>query len=52
VDDLELALEGHEVVLDPFDAAGTGFCMVAFVQVTGALVEFMQYANPDEEGWF
>ena len=52
VDDLEAALEGHEVVLEPFDAAGTGFVRVAFVNVGGALVEFMQYANPDEEGWF
>jgi hypothetical protein len=52
VDDLEAALEGHEVVLEPFDAAGTGFCLVAFVNVGGALVEFMQYRDPDETGWF
>ena len=25
---------------------------VAFVDIDGAVVEFMQYANPDEEGWF
>jgi hypothetical protein len=52
VDDVEAAIEGHEVLLEPFDAAGTGFAWVAFVNVGGALVEFMQYANPDEEGWF
>jgi hypothetical protein len=52
VDDLERALEGHEIVLEPFDASGTGFASVAFVQVSGALVELMQYANPNEEGWF
>jgi len=23
-----------------------------FVLIDGAVVEFMQYANPDEEGWF
>ena len=52
VDDLEQAIEGHEVVLAPFDAAGTGFVRAAFVNVGGALVEFMQYRNPDETGWF
>jgi hypothetical protein len=52
VDDLEAAMEGHDVVLEPFDASGKGFVMVAFVNVGGALVEFMQYANPDEDGWF
>jgi hypothetical protein len=25
---------------------------VAFVRVGGALVEYMEYANPNEEGWF
>jgi hypothetical protein len=52
VDDLEQAMEGHDVVLEPFDASGTGFVRVAFVNVGGALVELMEYANPDEEGWF
>ena len=52
VDDLEQALEGHEVVLGPFDASGTGFVRVAFVNVGGALVELMQYRDPDETGWF
>jgi hypothetical protein len=52
VDDLEQAMEGHELVLEPFDASGTGFVRVAFVNVGGALVELMEYANPDEEGWF
>jgi hypothetical protein len=50
VADVEKAIEGHEVVLAPFDV-GEGFVRVAFVDVGGALVEFMQYANPDETGW-
>jgi hypothetical protein len=45
------AIQGHDVVLAPFDV-GNGFMMVAFVNVNGALVEFMQYANPEENGWF
>ena len=52
VDDLEAALEGHEVLLEPFDASGTGFCRVAFVNADGAIVEFIEYADPNEEGWF
>lgn len=52
VPDLEAAMEGHKIILGPFDASGTGFVRVAFADVGGALVEFMQYANPDETGWF
>jgi hypothetical protein len=54
VDDLASALEGHAVLLEPFDPTGWGdnFLRVAFVQVDGAVVELMQYGNPDEEGWF
>jgi hypothetical protein len=51
VDDVHEAVKGHEVLLEPFDVGG-GFLTVAFVDVGGAIVEFMQYANPDEEGWF
>jgi hypothetical protein len=51
VSDIHAALEGHDVVLPPFDV-GNGFLTVAFVNVGGALVEFMQYANPGETGWF
>ena len=51
VDDVEKAIEGHDLVLGPFDV-GDGFLRAAFVNVDGALVEFMQYANPNEEGWF
>ena len=51
VDDLEAALESHELVMGPEDIGG-GFAKVAFVMVDGVLVEFMQYANPDETGWF
>ena len=51
VDDLAHALRGHDVVLEPFDVGG-GFVTVAFVEVDGAAVELMQYADPEEEGWF
>ena len=54
VDDIARALEGHTVLADPFDPTGRGddFLRVAFVEVDGAVVEFMQYGNPDEQGWF
>lgn len=45
------AVAGHDVLLEPFDV-GNGFLTVAFVRVGSAIVEFMQYANPGEEGWF
>jgi len=51
VDDVEAAVRGHAVLAEPFDVGG-GFVRVAFVDVDGAVVEFMQYARPDEEGWF
>ena len=51
VTDVHDAVEGHTVLAEPFDV-GDGFLTVAFVEVDGAVVEFMQYANPDEEGWF
>jgi hypothetical protein len=51
VPDIRKALEGHDIVLEPFDV-GNGFMQVAFVRVAGALVEFMEYSNPDETGWF
>jgi len=51
VDDAQAAIEGLEVLAEPFDV-GDGFLTVAFVIVDGAVVEFMQYANPTEEGWF
>jgi hypothetical protein len=51
VPDVHAAVEGHEVLAEPFDV-GAGFLTVAFVEVRGAVIEFMQYANPEEEGWF
>jgi hypothetical protein len=51
VDDVERAIQGHDVLLEPF-SVGDDFATVAFVKVEGAMVEFMQYRNPDEEGWF
>ena len=53
VDDIEASLRGHEVLLEPFPPApDPGFLTVAFVQVGTAVVEFMQYRDPDEQGWF
>jgi hypothetical protein len=54
VDDVQRAIEGHNVLAEPFDPTGRGdnFLRVAFVEVDGAVVELMQYGNPDEEGWF
>src|SRR6185503_4626568 len=51
VDDVHRALQGLDVLAEPFDV-GDGFLTVAFAVIDGAVVEFMQYANPDEEGWF
>jgi len=51
VDDVHAAIEGHAVLAEPFDV-GDGFLTVAFVEVDGAVVEYMQYADPNEEGWF
>jgi len=54
VDDLDTAIQGHTVLADPFDPTGRGddFLRVAFVEIDGAVVELMQYGNPDETGWF
>lgn len=49
--DLETSMGDHEVLLAPF-VIGDGFARVAFVLVDGGVVEFMEYRNPDEEGWF
>src|SRR3989304_577967 len=51
VDDGPPASEGLDALAEPFDV-GDGFLTVAFAIVDGAVVEFMQYANPAEEGWF
>ena len=51
VTDLEAAIGDDEVLLEPFTIGG-GFARVAFVRVGGALVEYMEYADPNEEGWF
>lgn len=51
VADVNAAIQGRNVVLAPFEV-GNGFVKVAFVEEDGALVEFMQYKNPDEEDWF
>lgn len=51
VPDVDAAIEGKSIVLEPFDVAD-GFLRVAFVEEAGALIEFMQYRDPNEEGWF
>ena len=51
VEDVDQAVGGLDVLAAPFDV-GDGFVRVAFVDVEGAVVEFMQYADPDEAGWF
>lgn len=51
VPDVYAAVEQHQVVAEPFEVGG-GFLTVAFVEIDEALVEFMQYRNPEEEGWF
>ncbi len=51
VADVHEAVRDHKILAEPFDV-GNGFLQVAFVDVAGAVVEFMQYADPDEEGWF
>ena len=40
------------MLAEPFEPGPPGFLTVAFVDVGGAIVEFMQYGDPDEEGWF
>jgi hypothetical protein len=51
VADLDAAIDGHDILLEPFDVGG-GFLTAAFVLVQGCIVEFMQYADPEEESWF
>ena len=48
---LEAAIGDDEVLLAPF-TVGDGFARVAFVRVDGALIEYMEYADPNERGWF
>ena len=53
VPDIAAALKGHVILIEPFHPApDPNFLTVAFVQVGSAIVEFMQYGDPDEEGWF
>jgi hypothetical protein len=53
VDDVHEALHGHVVLAEPFrPAPDPEFLIVAFVEAGGAVIELMQYRDPDEEGWF
>jgi hypothetical protein len=53
VEDVDRALQGHEVLAEPFHPApDPGFLRVGFALVEGVVVEFMQYGDPDEGGWF
>jgi hypothetical protein len=49
--DLDEAMQGLPVLLEPFEV-GDGFARVAFVLLDGVALELMQYADPDETGWF
>ena len=49
VDDLQAAIAGEEVILEPFEAA-PGFT-IAFVLKDGAVFEFMQYESDDNLPW-
>lgn len=51
VADVAGATAGQHVLLKPFEV-GAGFAWVAFVLADRAVVEFMQYADPNSEGWF
>ena len=54
VDDIATAIDGHTVLAEPFDPTGRGddFLRAAFVELDGAVIELMQYGDPDEMGWF
>jgi hypothetical protein len=54
VDNLDAAIAGHTVLAEPFDPTGRDddFLRVAFVEVDGAVIELMEYGDPDETGWF
>jgi hypothetical protein len=53
VDDVRSAIQGHEVLAEPFQPApDPSFLTVAFVLIDGAVIEFMEYGDPNEEGWF
>jgi hypothetical protein len=51
VDDLDVALEECEVIYPPYEV-GDGFMRAAFVLIDGAVVELVQYRDPNEEGWW
>jgi catechol 2,3-dioxygenase-like lactoylglutathione lyase family enzyme len=51
VPDVYQAVTGQQILLEPFEVGG-GFARVAFVLADGAVVELMQYADPETEGWF
>jgi hypothetical protein len=48
VDNLQEALAGADVILEPFDPGGFG--LVAFVLQDGVVVEYMEYTDLDH--WF
>jgi catechol 2,3-dioxygenase-like lactoylglutathione lyase family enzyme len=49
VDDLEAALAGEEVLIEPFEPS-PGFT-VAFVVKDGAVIEFMKFESDDDLPW-
>lgn len=51
VDDLERAMAGHEVLLEPFEA-GTNWATAGFVLMQGVPVELLQFHRPDNDEWW
>jgi catechol 2,3-dioxygenase-like lactoylglutathione lyase family enzyme len=49
VDDIQKALEGHKVILGPFNPTPT--LTVAFVEKDGAIFEFMQFESDNDLPW-
>lgn len=51
VPNLEEALQGHEILADPFRPADN-FAVVAFVYYDGQVIEFMEFDDPENTEWF
>jgi catechol 2,3-dioxygenase-like lactoylglutathione lyase family enzyme len=49
VDDVEAALRGEQVLIEPFRPSPN--CVVAFVVKDGAVIEFMQFEHDSDLPW-
>ena len=52
VADVDAALQGPRGARAGRSRSAAGSAGSASCCIDGAVIEFMQYANPDEEGWF